>query len=148
MTTEEVLLYLPYSKPFLFVDSLTYISEEKATGYYTFQQNEFFYQGHFTNNPVTPGVILTEAMAQTGLACMGIYLMRETIQQEQPGIAMTSSEVQYYLPVFPGERVKVLAEKIYFRFGKLKCKTTLWNAAEQLVCEGILSGMVINKKHE
>lgn len=144
MTKEEVLRYLPYSDPFLFVEALEYIDEEKVAGYYTFNAGQDFYKGHFVNNPVTPGVILTEVMAQIGLACMGIYLVRDTIASTQPAIGMTSSEVNFYHPVFPGEMVKVTAEKIYFRFGKLKCKTSLWSN-DRLVCDGVLSGMIIQK---
>ncbi|GEP88687.1 3-hydroxyacyl-[acyl-carrier-protein] dehydratase [Chitinophaga terrae (ex Kim and Jung 2007)] len=144
MTKEEVLTYLPYSHPFLFVERLEYIDEEKVTGYYTLHADHYFYQGHFVNNPVTPGVILTEIMAQIGLACLGIYLVRDTIATMQPAIAMTSSEVNFYHPVLPGETVKVTAEKVYFRFGKLKCKTSLWSN-ERLICDGVLSGMIRQK---
>ncbi|RFS26539.1 hydroxymyristoyl-ACP dehydratase [Chitinophaga silvatica] len=146
MTKEEVLSYLPYSKPFLFVDTLEYIDENSVKGSYTFDKDLVFYNGHFINNPVTPGVILTETMAQIGLACLGIYLLKDTIQQQQPGIALTSSEVSYYLPVYPGEVVNVVANKVYFRFGKLKCQVALWNEAGQLVCDGTLAGMIITDK--
>ena len=76
MTSKEIIKLLPYQYPFLFVDELTMISDQSITGHYTFKNNEYFYIGHFKDNPVTPGVILTECMAQIGVVCLGIYLMK------------------------------------------------------------------------
>jgi 3-hydroxyacyl-[acyl-carrier-protein] dehydratase len=75
MNKEEIIAKLPYSKPFLFVDELISISENGVEGTYFFSPELDFYKGHFVNNPVTPGVILTEAMAQIGVVCLGIYLL-------------------------------------------------------------------------
>ena len=75
MNQTEIIKNTPYQKPFLFIDELTEISEQGITGNYTFKKNEFFYKGHFKNNPITPGVILTEAMAQIGVVCLGVYLL-------------------------------------------------------------------------
>ncbi|HAD95804.1 MAG TPA: hydroxymyristoyl-ACP dehydratase, partial [Cryomorphaceae bacterium] len=63
----HILDQLPYDQPFLFVDKLHTLTEEGAEGAYTFTQNADFYRGHFKDNPITPGVILTECMAQIGL---------------------------------------------------------------------------------
>lgn len=75
MTSAEILERLPYTKPFLFVDELISVDENGATGTFIFNENLDFYKGHFKDNPITPGVILTECMAQIGLVCLGIYLM-------------------------------------------------------------------------
>lgn len=143
MTTNQILSLLPYSDPFLFVDGLSEVSEEGVSGYYTFKESEYFYKGHFKNRPITPGVILTECMAQIGLVCLGIYLIKDQISQNfLPQIALTSSQMDFFLPVFPGEKVKVVSEKEVFRFHKLKCKVTLFNEKNELVCRGLLSGML------
>ena len=76
MTTNQIIKKLPYQSPFLFVDELTEITENGVIGNYTFKENEFFYEGHFKKNPITPGVILTETMAQIGVVCLGIYLLK------------------------------------------------------------------------
>tara|TARA_B100000941_G_scaffold244840_1_gene189146 strand:- start:2427 stop:2861 length:435 start_codon:yes stop_codon:yes gene_type:complete len=140
---ETIIQLLPYQTPFLFVDELTFISENRSEGYYTFKNDEYFYQGHFKEKPVTPGVILTEVMAQIGVVCLGIYLLKNDFSEtKNPQIALTSNEVSFFLPVKPKERVKVVSDKIYFRFNKLKCNVQLFNQKNELVCKGIISGML------
>lgn len=143
MTSKQIIRLLPYKEPFLFVDGLTVISNEGITGHYTFKENEFFYKGHFKNNPITPGVILTETMAQIGVVCLGIYLMNDQVLEKlHPQIALTSSQIDFFLPVFPYEKVTVISEKEVFRFNKLKCKVKMLNEKNELVCRGQISGMI------
>ncbi|WP_285056062.1 3-hydroxyacyl-ACP dehydratase FabZ family protein [Pedobacter ginsengisoli] len=145
MNKEEILAHLPYSKPFLFVDELLEIDENRAIGTYTFDAGLDFYQGHFKDSPVTPGVILTETMAQIGLVCLGIYLSGSA-EGGMPGhVMLTSTAIDFMKPVFPGEKVRVEAEKVYFRFKKLNCTVQMINAAGDVVCKGTIAGMVTNK---
>ena len=86
----------------MFVDELMSLSELGAEGCYTFKEDEFFYLGHFKDNPITPGVILTEVMAQIGVVCLGIYLLRDEISTtKKPQIALTSNHIDFFLPVYP-----------------------------------------------
>lgn len=140
MNTPEILKKLPYSKPFLFVDELLNVDENGASGTFLFNENLDFYNGHFKNNPVTPGVILTECMAQIGLVCLGIFLMKDNT--EELTVAMTSTEIEFLNPVFPNEKVTVISEKIYFRFGKLKCSVKMFNSRSETVCEGTIAGII------
>ncbi len=143
MNKQRIIELLPYQPPFLFVEELSSVSENGAEGFYTFQEDEFFYEGHFKGNPMTPGVILTEVMAQIGVVCLGIYLIKDQISKEEtPKIALTSHEVDFFLPVLPGEKVRVVSEKMYFRFNKLKCKVQMYNEQDELVCRGTISGML------
>ncbi len=142
MTKQEVLSQLPYAKPFLFVDEIINIDENGVEGTYTFDSNLDFYKGHFKDHPVTPGVILTEVMAQIGLVCLGLFLA-ENYLKTNPSIALTSVEMDFLKPVFPNEKVTVLSEKMYFRFGKLKCRVRMKNEKEELVCTGIIAGMMV-----
>ena len=144
MNIEEILAHLPYSKPFLFVDQLSEIDENGVTGFYTFDKDLDFYKGHFKDNPVTPGVILTETMAQIGMVCLGIYLLGDTFNKNTV-IAFTSADMQFLKPVYPNEKVTVTSQKSFFRFGKLKCDVIMKNEAGQEVCKGILAGMITNK---
>ena len=147
MNSTKIIKSLPYKRPFLFVDELTEISEKGVKGKYTYREDEFFYEGHFKNNPITPGVILTETMAQIGVVCLGVFLLEDQISSEEkkPQIALTSNEVDFFLTVLPNEKVTVISEKEYFRFNKLKCKVKMLNANDELVCRGTIAGMIIAK---
>ena len=149
MTSKNIIALLPYQEPFLFVDELSNISDEGITGNYTFKKDAFFYEGHFKNSPVTPGVILTETMAQIGVVCLGIYLMKDNLTPlSRPEIALTSNQIDFFLTVKPDEMVKVISKKEYFRFNKLKCNVKLFNSRNELVCRGTISGMIKTKNNE
>ncbi|NND88206.1 MAG: beta-hydroxyacyl-ACP dehydratase [Flavobacteriaceae bacterium] len=137
----SILEQLPYSEPFLFVDELTSVTEEGVEGQYTFRKDEYFYQGHFKDHPVTPGVILTECMAQIGLVCLGISMF-DNKRTEDIQIALSGTQIDFFKPVYPGEQVRVHSEKIYFRFHKLKCNVTMRNASGEVVAKGVISGMM------
>ncbi len=141
MNTAEILEKLPYSTPFLFVDDLVSIDENGLTGTFTFKEDLDFYKGHFKKNPITPGVILTETMAQIGLVCLGIFLVGNDLTKESQ-IGLTSTDIEFLKPVFPGETVTVISEKIYFRFNKLKCKVKMLNEQLEIVCEGTIAGII------
>ncbi|OWK73176.1 hydroxymyristoyl-ACP dehydratase [Flavobacteriaceae bacterium JJC] len=141
MNSEEILAKLPYSAPFLFVDELLSVDENGVTGTFRFDENSDFYKGHFKNYPVTPGVILTETMAQIGVVCLGIFLCGNEISPENQ-IGLTSTEIEFLKPVFPNEKVTVISEKIYFRFNKLKCKVKMLNERKETVCEGTIAGII------
>jgi len=139
----DILENLPYSSPFRFVDEITSISDEGVEGSYTFKKDEVFYKGHFKDNPVTPGVILTEVMAQIGLGSLGIFLIKNgELDFEKRLPVLSSSNVEFFKPVLPGQKVNVSSQKKYFRFGKLKCNVKLYlSSPENIVCKGELSGI-------
>ena len=150
MTTDQILAYLPYKSSFLFIDNITSLNDEGVTGDYTLRKDAFFYEDHFVNNPVTPGVIITEIMAQIGLVVLGIYLIsnesRETglTMDEESFPLLTSTDVSFFKIVLPGEKVIVKSEKQYFRFGKLKCFIVMHNSKGKLIAKGIFSGVIKN----
>ncbi len=147
MNYKELIAKLPYDEPFLFVDSLDHLDSESAAGRFRFRAELPFYQGHFKNQPVTPGVILTECCAQIGVVCLGLYLAGQQ-GLVSGSFVMSSSEMEFRLPVYPGEEVRVHSRKHYFRFNKLKCGVQMFNQSDELVCTGILSGMLIREGHE
>lgn len=138
-----ILSQLPYTKPFLFVDEILKLDENSISGNYTFSTELEFYKGHFKDNPITPGVILTECMAQIGLVCFGIYLMNSENEKDKPKVALSSTEIEFLKPVFPGETVFVNSRKEYFRFNKLKCHVEMLDAEDNLVCRGSIAGMIL-----
>lgn len=142
MKFQEIISRLPYSKPFLFVNEIIHIDENGVEGTYTFDENLDFYKGHFKDNPITPGVILTETMAQIGLVCLGIFLLNDNFSTKS-SIALTSTDMEFLKAVYPKEKVTVISEKIYFRFGKLKCKVIMKNEKQEVVCSGTIAGMIV-----
>lgn len=121
-----ILEKLPYSKPFRFVNDITDVNDNSITGIYCFSKDEYFYEGHFIGDPVTPGVILIETMGQIGLTCFAIYLFREETRKYRT--ILSSVEAEFFLPILPGEEVKVVAQKVYFRQNTLKCAIEMFNA--------------------
>ncbi|MEZ4971205.1 MAG: hydroxymyristoyl-ACP dehydratase [Flavobacteriaceae bacterium] len=141
----DIIKKLPYKDPFLFVDRINMVNNNAIEGCYTFKEEEFFYRGHFKGQPVTPGVILTECCAQIGLVCLGVYLLhKEEMETAGFQVALSGSEMQFFLPVLPLEMVTVKSNKLFFRFNKLKCEVRMYNQKAQLVCKGVLSGMIRN----
>lgn len=144
MELNNIIAQLPYSEPFLFVDELLHVDENGATGTFTFREDLDFYKGHFKDNPVTPGVILTETMAQIGMVCLGIFLLKDDLKKDTV-VAFTSADMQFLKPVYPNEKVTVTSQKTFFRFGKLKCDVVMKNEVGQEVCKGIVAGMITTK---
>jgi 3-hydroxyacyl-[acyl-carrier-protein] dehydratase len=148
MMYNEILNHLPYKSSFRFVDHISSLDEDGVIGEYTLRKESFFYVDHFPGNPVTPGVILTEIMAQIGLVTLGIFL----VAQRSEGCAfptdsalfplLTSTDVSFHKMVLPGETVIVQSRKQYFRFGKLKCVVTMTNKSGEAIARGIFSGVI------
>jgi 3-hydroxyacyl-[acyl-carrier-protein] dehydratase len=82
-------------------------------------------------------------MAQIGLVCLGIYLLNDTFNKNT-AIALTSMDIEFLKPVYPNEKVTVISEKIYFRFGKLKCKVKMMNQKDEEVCSGTIAGIIVS----
>jgi len=146
----KILDLLPYKSSFRFVDNILSLDDNGVEGEYTLKENAFFYEDHFVGNPVTPGVIITEIMAQIGLVVLGIHLIVSGKNTE--GVAMdadsfpllTATDVSFFKMVLPGEKVTVTSRKQYFRFGKLKCLIEMHNEASELIAKGIFSGIIKN----
>ncbi|MDB5111733.1 MAG: beta-hydroxyacyl-ACP dehydratase [Mucilaginibacter sp.] len=146
----DILKYLPYKSSFLFVDNISSLDIDGVVGDYTLKSDAFFYEDHFPGNPVTPGVIITEIMAQIGLVVLGIHLMisgadKDGFTMDEASFPLlTSTDVSFYKMVLPEEKVIVTSKKLYFRFGKLKCLIEMHNTAAELIAKGTFSGVIKN----
>lgn len=144
MNYQYILDRLPYKSSFRFVDEISYLDPEKVIGHYTLRADAFFYEDHFPGNPVTPGAILTEIMAQIGLVVLGIFLVQpDTTEPAIPVFPLlTSADVSFLKMVLPGQKVTVISNKVYFRFDKLKCKVVMQDAEGEEIAKGIFSGII------
>ena len=141
-----ILKSVPQQHPFRFIDEILELDETSIVGAYRFRKDEYFYKGHFPNRPITPGVLLIETMAQTGVVALGLYLTMlqgsKSFQETKEMVTLftLAEEVEFDGIVLPGERVIIRGEKIYFRRGSLKTKVTMGRENGDLVCFGILAG--------
>lgn len=141
--SDKILAVLPQQAPFRFVDRIIEVDDNHIVGQYRFREDESFYAGHFPGNPVTPGVILIETMAQIGVVSLAIYHMLKEGQNGKTAVQtlFTETEAEFHRPVFPGDQVEVRAEKIYWRRGKLKAKASLYLADGSLAAQATLAGI-------
>jgi 3-hydroxyacyl-[acyl-carrier-protein] dehydratase len=143
----DILNNLPYKSSFRFVDNITELNDDGVIGDYTLKPDAFFYEDHFAGNPVTPGVIITEIMAQIGLVVLGIFLLAKD-QGSKDGTnealfpLFTSTEISFHKMVLPGQKVTVVSKKQYFRFGKLKCYVEMLDSSNEIIAKGMFSGIV------
>lgn len=109
---EEILKLLPHRYPFLLLDRLEVeVPGEKGVGTKNVTMNEEFFQGHFPGNPVMPGVLQIEAMAQTAGAL--VMTAVEDYANTQKGVLFMSIDgVKFRKPVKPGDQLKMHVEKI------------------------------------
>jgi 3-hydroxyacyl-[acyl-carrier-protein] dehydratase len=145
-TSAEILDALPQREPFRFVSEILELDDEHIVAAHRFAPDADFYRGHFPGNPITPGVLLIEAMAQAGVVALGLYLVaKETSLAEAQGMisVFTDANVEFAGMVRPGERVLIRGHKVFFRRRKLRAETTMHLEDGTLVCSGTLSGMGI-----
>ena len=142
-TPADVLSALPQRPPFRFVDEILELDDDHVVAAYRWRPEAEFYRGHFPGNPVTPGVLLVESMAQAAVVSLGIYLLEKELKAEAHKLVtlFTDVNVEFSGMVRPGDRVLIHGRKLFFRRRKLRSEAEMRLEDGTLVCSGTLSGM-------
>ena len=103
MDREEIKTILPHREPMLLVDEVYLNDDGSATGYYTVRGDEFFLQGHFPGNPIVPGVIQSEMMAQSACIMFAEKMKEKNCIPVYTGL----DKVRFRGMIKPGDRIKI-----------------------------------------
>lgn len=144
LSPEDVLARVPQQEPFRFIETISELDADHIVASYRFPEDADFYRGHFPGNPITPGVILVETMAQAGVVALGLYLCaleRSPEELEKLVTVFTDANVEFSGTVKPGERVTTVGRKTFFRRLKLRSEVEMRLDDGTVVCSGVLSGM-------
>ncbi len=144
LTAEQVLARIPQREPFRFIDEILELDTEHIVAAYRFRPEADFYRGHFPGQPITPGALLIETMAQAAVVALGIFLV--SIEESSDDLdklvtLFTDANVEFSGAVNPGDRVTVHGTKVFFRRRKLRSLAEMRLADGSVVCSGTLSGM-------
>lgn len=102
----EIKSYIPHRYPFLLVDKIIDIEEKKIVGIKNVTVNEPFFQGHFPDHPVMPGVLIVEALAQT----CGVLVLKREENKGKLAYFASINNAKFRKPVFPGDVLRLEIE--------------------------------------
>ena len=132
---------LPHRPPFLFVDKILEFNAGTSivTERYVSSQ-EVFFRGHFPGNPVMPGVLIIEALAQTSGLLMGLTLRekKSSVQNSPTGFVLTTIDMKFLIPVTPGSTLR-MTSILKKKFGNLYRFSVAGTVSEKIITKGILS---------
>ncbi|MBP1737068.1 MAG: beta-hydroxyacyl-ACP dehydratase [Oscillospiraceae bacterium] len=132
MNREEIKAILPHREPMLLVDSAELVGEGEVQGVYTVRGDEFFLQGHFPGNPIVPGVIQCEIMAQT---CCALICGGEDMAKKNTFFT-SLDKVRFRQVIKPGDRMDITCKlnrrkgPFFFASGQIHVNGKLAAAAE------------------
>ena len=133
---------IPHRYPFLLIDKVTITEPDKAaTGIKSVSGNEPFFQGHFPEHAIMPGVLSVEALEQVACA---LFLYKPEAKNKL-AFFMGMEEIKFRKPVLPGDRMELKVEILQMRskFGKAKCEAYVEG---QLVTEAVFSFAIVDKE--
>jgi beta-hydroxyacyl-ACP dehydratase FabZ len=144
LTVNEVMDFLPHRYPFLMIDRiLEFEADKRIVGLKNVTINEPFFQGHFPGHPIMPGVLLLEAMAQTGGVMALMSLPPEEVKKKVLYF-MSIDKAKFRKPVTPGDQVRFELELIKAR-GPVRSLRGVAIVDGGVVAEAEMMAMVVDK---
>ena len=137
MDIKEIMNILPHRYPFLLIDKVTQIEENKVTAIKNVTANEYYFQGHFPIEPVMPGVLIIEALAQAG----AIAILSKDEFKGKIAFFAGINNAKFRRKVVPGDTLRLEVELIKIR-GKAGIGYGIAYVEDKKVCEGELTFMV------
>jgi 3-hydroxyacyl-[acyl-carrier-protein] dehydratase len=135
MNIEEIKEILPHRPPFLFVDEVLEISTDRIVAKRQIRADEYFFDGHFPDEPIMPGVLIVEALAQTG----GVMLLRK--YGKAIPLFMGIDKARFRRIVRPGDTL-ILEVRVLQERGKVVKITGTARVGDEIACEAtIMAGI-------
>ena len=141
LNIDEIREILPHRYPMLLVDRILEISEKRVVGIKNVSANEPFFQGHFPEYPIMPGVLVVEALAQ----CGGVLALRGMADRDEKVVLFASiDECRFRTPVVPGDQLRLELEILRRRGGVIKMRGHAF-VGDRLAAEAVLMCSVANR---
>jgi 3-hydroxyacyl-[acyl-carrier-protein] dehydratase len=132
---------LPHRTPFLFVDRvLELVPQQKIVAEKDVLKDEWFFKGHFPDNPIMPGVIVTESLAQASGLLIGLSWkedMKPEMRVNLPSYYLANVNIKFAAPARPGETIR-LESKLQKEYGKIFLFEVRAHVSENLAAKGTL----------
>lgn len=142
MNVQEIMKILPHRYPFLLVDRIEEEEEgSRVVGYKNVTVNEPFFQGHFPEHPIMPGVLIVEAMAQVGGAYVSVI---DNVKDDQVTYFVGIDKARFRKPVLPGDVLRMELELLSKRRGIYQFSGTAY-VGETKVAEAELKATFADK---
>lgn len=147
MTVEDIKKLLPHRYPFLLVDKVIELSPTHIVGIKNVTSNEDFFQGHFPGNPIFPGVLQMEALAQTG-GILALNAVRENESEVWDTYFLKMDNVKFKAKVLPGDTIILRMELMApIRRGIIQMMGTAY-VGSKLVSEGELTAQIVKRQND
>lgn len=139
LNKEEIKKIIPQREPFLMIDEIEeYMPGESATAYKYVNEEEYYFKGHFPGNPIMPGVLIVEALAQTG----AVAILSEEKNKGKNALFGGIDKLRFKKTVVPGDKLK-LEVKIIKRKGPVGIGEAIATIDGKVVTKGELTFAVV-----